>query len=759
MARFHRPIKHILVSVLAGAALVACGGGEKEEDPIEVVTEDGEVVERSRADARAAQRREEARQRAADEAEARFSFARYRIDLSGSEPGACFIFSSALKAETDYSPFLEFSDNFRPALTVNGRELCLGGLSFGEERVATLKTGLPAEDGRLLAEDEDVLISFQDRPTYVGFQGSGVILPRLEADGLPLETVNVDMVKVSVSRVDTRALYRKEINQGQSRQQGRYLYLYGSDGALDVAEPVWSGTMAIEAQRNAPVTTVFPLSDVIDRSKPGAYFVKIEDGADLANGEGPPASAARWIMMTDLALTAYRGQHGLDLTLRSLQTGQPIQNANVELVAVNNSILGEAQTGSDGRVSFEQPIMSGDGNLRPRNVIAYGDNGDIAVLDLDRAPVDLASDETGGRTVLGEFDGYTYTDRGIYRPGEPVHLTSLLRDRTGAALGDRPGNIIIYRPNGLEASRHRFTDSRSGGLSWTYDIPRGASRGEWAASVQLDGAGEISTTRFSVEDFVPQRIAVELDETATAPVKVDEARDLNVDARFLYGAPGAGLVVQSRMRVAPDPAPFEGFEGFIFGQHDQSFRERLISLPDQVTDGAGKTTLRLDPRNAGDNSNRPLRLITVVDVLEPGGRAVSESIRIPYRPQDVYLGVKRGFDYRAPEGEPVTFEVAAINADGEAVSEEVSWKLIEIRRHYDWFREAGSGRWRWRRSRTTNIVNEGTLPIAADTTGTIQVNGLEWGNHELHIETSDAVITDRAAPADIEPRAGFDAVA
>lgn len=738
MARFHQSIKHILISMAAGAALVACGGGSEQEPPIEVETETGEIVERSRADARAAQRREEARQRAESEAAARFAFARYRVDLTGAQPEACFIFSSALKADTDYSPFLEFNDDFRPALTVNGRELCLGGLSFAEERIATLKTGLPSDDGRVLAEDEDVLISFQDRPTYVGFDGSGVILPRLEADGLPLETVNVDRVSIEVSRVDSRALYRKDINQGESRQQGRYLYLYGREGAQDVSEPVWSGSMDINAVRNEPVTTVFPLSDVIDRSKPGAYFVRIEDDAELANGDGPPASAGRWIMMTDLALTAYRGQHGLDLTLRSLQTGQPIQAADVELVATNNSVLGTAQTGADGRVRFDYPLTAGTGNLRPRMVMAYSSSGDLAVLDLDRAPVDLASDEVGGRTVSGAFDGYTYTDRGIYRPGESVHLTSLLRNRTGVALGNRPGHIIVYRPNGLEASRHRFENSNAGGIEWTYDVPRGASRGQWRAAVALDGAGEISSTSFSVEDFVPQRIKVELGED-TSPVKADEVRDVDVDARFLYGAPGAGLVVQSRLRVTRDPSPFDDFDGFEFGAHDQTFRERLITLPDQVTDGAGRTTLRLNPRNAGDDSNHPLRLTTVVDVLEPGGRAVSESTRIPYRPQELYLGIKKNFDYRAPRGEAASFEVAAINADGEAMAGDVSWKIVSIRRHYDWFREADSGAWRWRRSRTATIVNEGRLPLSAGATGTISVDGLDYGRHELYVEDATGV--------------------
>ena len=149
--------------------------------------------------------------------------------------------------------------------------------------------------------------------------------------------------------------------------------------------------------------------------------------------------------------------------------------------------------------------------------------------------------------------------------------------------------------------------------------------------------------RVLLEDFVPQRIAVELEAEDAPFLPGDDARDVEISARFLYGAPGAALTVTSQARVEVDPQPF-GYEGFSWGPHDGSFREQIIDLQDRITDGAGQATVRLAPGNRGRNADVPLRLNAVVSVLEPGGRAVTESVRIPYRTKDLYLGISFGKD-------------------------------------------------------------------------------------------------------------------
>ena len=710
------------------SALAACGGGG--DEPPNVVPEEanGQVVERSRADQVAAERRERERQRLAALEENDFVYFRYAPDTSGEQPRACLVFSKPLNPDTDYSTYIEMRPAVRPAYDVDGRELCLEGLDFARSYTATILEGLPSAEGETIEREEDVQISFEDRPPYVGFSGSGVILPRENADGLAIETVNVEAVDVKVYRVNDRALAFKSIGQGEDAPQGRYSYLYGEDDPRDVSTEVWSGTMDIDNVVNAPVTTVFPLPDVIGELKPGSYFVEINDAVELDQYEGPAASARRWIMLTDLALTAYRGENGVDVTLRSLQDGEVLPNTRVQLIAYNNEVLGQAETGEDGRVRFDAPLLAGTGNSAPRMLMAFGAKGDLAVLDLTRAPIDLSEQNTGGRRTPGVVDGYIYAERGIYRPGETVHLTALMRDRAGDAIENRAGTLVLYRPNGLVADRYRFPSASGGGLQWDYTLSDSASRGMWRVAMEIDGAGEAGSHRFSVEDFVPQRIAVELEADDDTAIGANGSRTVEVDSRFLYGAPGAGLTVQAQSRIEVDPSPFEAFSGYTFGRHDESFGEQIIDITDQTTDGAGKAMIRLSPGNRARDADRPLRLNTTVSVLEPGGRAVTESVRIPYRPRDLYVGIKSDFKGRAAEGKPASFELAAVSGEGSIVDTRLNWKVIDIDYHYDWYRE--DGRWRWRRSRTVSTVNEGVVSTDG-TTQTISVDGLDWGQHEL----------------------------
>lgn len=724
----------------AAAALLfvaACGGSQTTREPGEDA--DAQVlVERSPADEVAARKREEARQRARDAADTEFSYFRYRIDTSTEQPLACFVFSAALDPKTDYSPYVEFRPAFRAALSVEGRELCVGGLSFGTTRTATILAGLPAADGRTLKRAETVPVDFADRPPFVGFKGTGVILPRENADGLPIETVNVDQVRVIVSRINDRALVFKNINAGTTTGQGQWSWMWGPDSPEDVAEELFTGTMNVANTANAPVITVFPLQDVVGPMKPGAYFVSVTDAAELGDNEGPAASSGRWILLTDLALTAYRGENGLDVTLRSLKDGKTVKGATVQLLAANNAVLAEAKPNEQGRVTFDAPLMNGQGNMTPRLVLATAANGELAALDLARAPVDLSEDEVGGRRTPGPVDAYIYTDRGIYRPGESVELTAMLRDRAGRQVSGRNGHLVIYRPNGLVASKTRFIDPKPGAVLSTFALPRGASRGEWRASIEIDGvtapAGEV---RFAVEDFVPQRIAVDITADEVRPLKAGGVRDVEIASRFLYGAPGAGLTVKAEARLEADPSPFKAYKGFTYGRHDQTFEEQILEFDDTTTDGEGKAVVRLSPGTAGSNSGLPLRLNTVVSVLEPGGRAVAESVRVPYRPEALYVGIKPSFESSVEEGGEAKFEVVAINAEGAAVAQRLSWKVLAIDYHYDWYRDGEQ--WTWRRSRTVTKVNEGVLNTPAGGVGEIKAPGLDWGSHELVVEGQGAL--------------------
>jgi uncharacterized protein YfaS (alpha-2-macroglobulin family) len=252
-----------------------------------------------------------------------------------------------------------------------------------------------------------------------------------------------------------------------------------------------------------------------------------------------------------MALQSFSGATGLDVVVRSLRTARPMANITLTLVAQNNEVLSRTRTDRDGRVHFADALVNGDGPARARYVMAYGSEGDFAALDLQRPTLDLSDRGVDGRWVPGGIDAYVYTERGIYRPGETVRLIGLIRDQIGRAISDRPSTLVVYRPNGTEARRIRMTEAVDGGaIAKNIAIDRSAPRGMWRAELIVDGqeavAGSVS---WSVEDFVPERLRVQV-EASEAVLRRGQQRPINVQADFLYGAPGAGLAVEGEGRPA-----------------------------------------------------------------------------------------------------------------------------------------------------------------------------------------------------------------
>ncbi|MEZ6028344.1 MAG: alpha-2-macroglobulin [Hyphomonadaceae bacterium] len=721
-----RALKYAAATALSALVLQACGGGSG--DPSQAASVKGEdqgpMMETRQGNAA----------RAAGSGE--FEFVRYTIDVNGDLPKACLVFSSTLSPTTDYRPYVDMGDGPQIALETDGSNLCLGGMSFGNDREVRIRSGLPSADGRSLAFDEGVTIAFGDRPAYVGFKGDGVILPRIDADGLALETVNVDKVKVTISRITDRALAFKTITQGYSHSAGGWGYMDYNSEVYDVAEKLWTGEIDTPGSPNSPTTTVFPIAKAVPRLQPGAYFVELDQISADGDTSYDGAKAKRWLVITDLAVTTYSGTDGMLATVRSLQSAKAVSGVKLELVARNNEILARGDSDSAGRVSFSGPIMSGEGNVAPRMLMAYAPNGDFAVLDLDRSPVDLTERDIGGRTPAQAADAFVYTERGVYRPGETVHITSLIRDASAIALSNRAGSVVVYRPNGIEAGRMRFKDARTfnGAISYAFPVPKSAARGSWRIATEVDGVGVVGSDSFAVEDFVPQRIELKLQANTDTPMRAGESRPITSDVRFYYGAPGADLPVEGNVRVEADPNPFPDLKGFAFGRHDEQFRESTFDLATATTNAQGRAVLTLDPR-AADNtdSTRPLRLRAVLSAIEPGGRAVRDDVRVAYRPEARYVGVKPAFDDRSSkEGESASFEVVSVDLTGALKAAKINWRLVRIDWKYDWYREGG-GQWQWRQSRRVVELETGRLDIAEGQRGTLKTRELDYGDFELYL--------------------------
>jgi uncharacterized protein YfaS (alpha-2-macroglobulin family) len=682
------------------------------------------------------------------------------LDTRAADPLACVRMTRELDSSKPYGDFVLVAPDLghAPAVTVNGDTLCIGGVGFTDRQVTLLK-GLPAKDGETLDANADTSFTNGEKPPYVGFAGQGVILPREDSDGVGIETINVSRLQVEVWRVVDRNLVRKSISAPDPTGVGQYADDYGDDSPDDEGSIVWKGFVPVKGDPGQHATTVFPLGAVLKEMKPGGYVIKARDasgGRDPSekSDEGQaPAQARRWVMFTDMALTGYTGSDALDVVVRSLKTARTLAGVPVNLMAKNGETLATAKTDANGRVTFAHSLLDGDGALTAKMVMAYGVLGDLAVLDLDRSPTDLSKQGTGGalpgptatdltgRSVTQAVDGYLYGDRGIYRPGETVHLTALVRDREAKAIVDRKGAIVVKRPSGLEFKRIAFTTTPGGALATDIVLPRSAPRGHWTATLQIDGFKDPSgSLDFQVEDFAPQRLAVTTEGQAPIPVGAADTRQINVTARFLYGAIGAGLQTQGEARLRADPDPFPAFQDYQWGDATAAFEEKQVDLGATVTDGAGHATLQLAGSQAGDTVDPVLALVTA-SVFEPGGRPVRESVTLKLRPKPLYLGVKvNEGDAVGDNAPPVALDIISVNGAGARIAAAgVAYSLISENWNYDWYQQ--DGRWQWRRTSRDTVVSRGTMDIGAADAGHIRPRRLGWGDYRLELTGPDGAKT------------------
>jgi uncharacterized protein YfaS (alpha-2-macroglobulin family) len=304
-----------------------------------------------------------------------------RVDTSGSEPVVCIRMTRPLDPAKSYGDYVIVSPalNSKIAATPKGDELCLGGLGFTDRKVSLLK-GLPSDKGELLTANVDVDVVFGDRPPFVGFAGDGVILPREESDGVGIETINISQLKVEVWRIPDRNLVRQSIGKSSSDEE----YEYEDDGtgnAESEGHKVWTGMVPVKGKGAERTTTVFPLGAVLKEMKPGGYMLIARDatGKKDKDGKARPedeereydrASARRWVIFTDMALTTYSGSQGLDVVVRSLESAKTLSGVKVTLVAQNGEDLAAGQADGEGRIHFAKSLLDGEGGARAKMIMA-----------------------------------------------------------------------------------------------------------------------------------------------------------------------------------------------------------------------------------------------------------------------------------------------------------------------------------------------------------------------------------------------------
>ncbi|HZZ61291.1 MAG TPA: alpha-2-macroglobulin [Roseiarcus sp.] len=665
----------------------------------------------------------------------------YKVDNESSAPRVCFNFSEQLARKTDFAPYVAVSGASSTAISVEDQQICVEGLKHGERYAIALRQGLPSAVGENLIKSADYEIYVRDRSPQAHFAGKAYVLPRQGQEGAPLVTVNTAKVAVDVYRIGDRNLLA-----AVSRDD--FLKPIDSSRAQDVENTdgvkVWSGSMDVASELNKDVVTEFPVMKAVGPLKPGVYLITArpwkEKAAESAEAESVQL-ATQWMVVSDLGLTAMSGDDGVHALVQSLGSAGAVAGVELKLVARNNEVLATRTTGPDGRVDFDPGLSRGKGGSAPGLLVAtLGD--DYNFLSLAQNAFDLTDRGVGGRDAPAGLDAFLYTERGVYRSGETVFATALLRDAKGAARPGLPLTLVVKRPDGVEYKRAALPDEGMGGRAFAIPLLPGSAPGKWTIEAYADPKGDpIGEAEFLLEDYIPERLDFTLHPTKPFIDPVEPV-ELTLDARFLYGAPASGLDVTGAIRLqAVEDAALAGHPGYVAGLADEDFPAVQNQFTDKVeTDAKGHADLSIDLPEAA--ATRPLEAKLIVDVAEPGGRTVERTVTLPVRAKGVMVGIKKDFDNSLSAGDVATFEAIAVAPDGSRVARKgAEWSLYQVTNDYQWFN--ADGRWTFEPVKSSKRVASGTIDIGADEPVKFSAP-IRWGAHRLEVKTLDGEETSFA---------------
>ncbi|MCU1230614.1 MAG: hypothetical protein JWO97_3498 [Acidobacteria bacterium] len=648
--------------------------------------------------------------------------------------------SSAVAADVA-SKFVTVTPAVKYQLGVEGNDLQLiGAFTPGSAYHVVVAKGLPATDDATLEAGYAADVTFPDLAHSLDFQSEGMFLSASGWKNVAIESVNVDEAWVAVDRV-----YRNNIAFALTHQYDyrSYNYEYDEDADVDPNSDVSiSGVseslgdrlayrrVPLRKAHNKKIVTTISLEPYVKKAEPGLYRVTVADAHH---------QSVRWILITDIGIVAKEGEDELIVWASSFKDLAPIDGAAVSLISTQNQTLATGRTDERG-VFHLKGLTKILGKKKPL-IITLQKGGDYSFLHFDKSQIDISPfDVAGDQLPAAGYFAFVYAERDIYRPGEVVEGVAVVRDRMLQPPPQMP--LVAKHFDGSdERESTRLTIGDGGVAPFTIKLPPYARTGHHRLDV-IAGTEVIGTYRFQVEEFVPDRIKVEIRPKTKAASPGDDLI-YDVGSNYLFGPPAANLTVETRVRLMPVQFTPTGFESYAFANNDRKFESRELATESGALDAAGAKQFRF-AIPAGLQVPSSLEALVVARVQEQGGRGVSAIAHVPVHPVPYYLGIRRGGDpdkYPDP-GRAVTFEWVAVGHDEKpSPAGTLRAELMEDRWHC-LLRRSSSGSYDYVTTRETRQVAVKSL-AAGLTHGSFVFTPREYGSYRV-------VITDAATGASAE---------
>jgi uncharacterized protein YfaS (alpha-2-macroglobulin family) len=699
-------------------------------------------------------------------------------------------------AEVAFSKALAPSQDFRGLVSVKGLEgtkvsvdrnllkIYASSGSWPENPVITVEPGVKASSGETLVQFQRASVAFAYELPEARFAGAGVIVPTSQGSTIPIETRNLNGLIVEIFQIKGnnmtqflqvnnldgqkelyrvgKALSRTEVKLPFSKDDRNAWKRTGLDLSSLVKEHP-DGMFQVRlmfARRHVEYECLkdhkdfsgmtFPEPAIVDGpDREGSYWDYAEDYYD-GDSEGYYSSynyrndpchpafyrsygdhsiiATRNILVSDIGLLAKAGADGsFHLFATDLKTAMPLAGVSLAVQDYQRQVLASGKTDAAGMLT----VKPGE---KPSFVVAeFGSQSGFLKLD-EGLSLSVSQFDVGGDKPKEGLKGFIYGERGVWRPGDDIHLTFLLLDEEKRLPDKYPVVLEFQNPRGQLVSRQACADSLGGFYPIKLSTKAEDPTGDWLVTVRAGGAS--FTKSLKVESIMPNRLKATVDYGKKDYLDARRTR-MTLEAKWLHGAPAPGLKADVSATFAPGTTSFPGFGDYIFEDPTKTLSSSRQMLWEGKLDAFSRASFDVE-LDSGANAPGKLKATLQSRVFEPSGVFSSETFAVDFHPYESYVGIKlpkgdqtRGMlltDTDHPVG------LALVDRDGAPLDGEVKVSLYQVRWRW-WWEKGEENMAEFASSNSATRVSTETVKVK-DGRGQykLRVNYPSWGRYFIVAE-------------------------